>query len=320
MDVVDTGGMYQEKEDFFSASVMEQAHLAAEEAHLVLMVVDGRRPVQDADRRIARTLHKTLSSKPVLLAVNKLDSEPMRDEAARQPFRNLGLGEPFFVSALHAHGTDELAQAAVRLLFPEDAPMDRRAERRRQIELAKQRSIARKDDAIVDEMDERWPEDDTRPLRLACVGVPNAGKSSLVNRILGPGELRSMTSPIPGTTHDTVDTPVRWRGERDLILLDTAGIDRRAKAARASLERSAVLFAIKTIQSADVNLLVIDAARGVTGQEKRIAGHILESKSSVVVVVNKCDLLVDQKRTTYKGEWKTCFSYSYVFLFFVVCN
>ncbi len=124
------------------------------------------------------------------------------------------------------------------------------------------------------------------------------GKSTLVNRMIdeaGPQEgrtaPRSLTSPIAGTTHDTVDTPLKWHGAKELVLLDTAGIDRRSKTQRAGLDRSTVLWAMKTISSADVNLLTIDAEKGVTANEKRIAGTILDSKSSVVVVVNKSDLL-----------------------------
>ena len=302
MDLVDTGGMYQDKEDFFSSDVMEQAAMAAEEAQLVIMVVDGRELLTDKDRRIARVLQRSLNRKPVVLAVNKIDSDAMLEatrELMHQRFRNLGLGEPFYVSALHAEGTTELTQHIVRELFPGDnALVDRRSERIKQKELSKAKYALRKTELDGDkEVSEARA---ALPMRIACVGVPNVGKSSLVNRILGPNELRSMTSPVAGTTHDTVDTPLRWRGEHDLILLDTAGIDRRAKSARASLERSAVLFAIKTVQSADVNILVLDSVRGVTAQDKRIAGYILDSKSSILVVVNKSDLLIDQKASTYR--------------------
>jgi GTP-binding protein len=304
MDVVDTGGMFQEKEDFFSECVMEQAALAAQEADLVAMVVDGREPLQDKDLRIAKLLRRELNRKPVVLVVNKIDSEGMLasiQERMHQRFLNLGLGEPVYVSALHAEGTTELAHTMHRTLFPDAAPMDRKAERQKIKQMAKEKSAAlvaaRAADAEPAEA--KAP----RPLRIACVGVPNVGKSSLVNRILGPGEMRSMVSPIPGTTHDTVDTALRWRGERDVVLLDTAGISQRARAQRASLERSAVLFAIKTIQSADVNILVLDATRGVTAHEKRIASYILDSKSSVMVVVNKSDLLVSQSEAV-KQEYE----------------
>ncbi len=301
MDVVDTGGMFQEKEDFFSECVMEQAAMAASEADLVAMVVDGRQPIDERDRRIARLLQRGLNEKPVVLVVNKIDSDGMLlsvQEKMHQKYRNLGLGEPIYVSALHAEGTTELVQIMHRSLFPDSAPVDRKEERARLKQLAKKK----KEEPAPEENGEQEAGDakPLRPLRIACVGVPNVGKSSLVNRILGPGEMRSMVSPIPGTTHDTVDTALRWRGERDVVLLDTAGIDKRAKAQRASLERSAVLFAIKTIQSADVNILVLDATRGVTAHEKRIAGYILDSKSSVMVVVNKSDLLVNQSEAVKK--------------------
>lgn len=297
MELVDTGGMFQETgEDFFAETVMEQAAMAADEAQLVALVVDGREGVHDKDRRIARQLQKQLSLKQIVLVVNKVDSDPLLEriqEMHHQRFRNLGLGEPFYVSALHAEGTSDLIQHIHRVLFPDQAPPDRKAERLRLKEMAKEKYKPKLEDAEPPA---------PLPIRIACVGVPNVGKSSLVNRIIGPeSELRSMVSPIAGTTHDTVDTRLIWRGEHDLCLLDTAGIDRRAKSQRAGLDRSSVLFAIKTLQSADVNMLVVDATRGVTAREKRIAGAILDSKSSVMIVINKSDLLKDQKAATLKA-------------------
>lgn len=312
IDVVDTGGMFDERESYFGRDVTEQAMMALDEAHMALLVVDGRVPLDDKDRRVAQLLQKSLSIKPAALVVNKIDSDAILQEAESDKFRRLGLGEPFYVSSLHGDGTLELLSHVHRILYPNSAPVDRKEHRKRLKELAKKRGA--KDDE-VDEFaeDGEGTQSDgavdgdkkevvKRPVRISCVGQPNVGKSSLVNQILGDST-RCLVSPIPGTTHDTVDTELTWKGDQRVLLLDTAGIDRRAKVMRASLERSAVLWALKTIQSADVNVLVLDATVGVTGHEKRIAGHILESKSSVVVAVNKSDLLINQSAKT-KAEYE----------------
>jgi GTPase len=228
------------------------------------------------------------------LSSHRIDNERILNdvkETENQRFLNLGLGDPCYISALHAEGTWELQARVFKELFPDQIPQDRKAERLRLKEMQKGKGLL-EDEPIFKPRGER-------PLRIAVVGNPNSGKSSLVNQMISEaspvGSLahalpRSLTSPLAGTTHDTIDTALRWK-ETDVVLLDTAGITRRARTQRAGLERSSVLWAMKTISTADVNILVIDGEHGVTPNDKRVAGSILDSKSSVIVAVNKSDLL-----------------------------
>ena len=263
--LVDTGGIevYQPKGQRdvaplaegsmdFVPQIRAQALVAIEEAEVIVLLVDAIQGITAADLQIAEILRR--SSKPILIAANKAENEERRKNAVE--FYGLGVGEAVFpVSALHGTGSGDLLDAIVSAL---------------------------QDAAPIDYSDED-PEDDT--LKIAIVGRPNVGKSSLVNRLLG--EERAIVSPVAGTTRDAVDTLLTWEG-MPVRLIDTAGIRRRGKIAP-GVEKYSVLRALKAIERADVAMLLIDATEGITAQDTHIAGMILEAMKSTVVIVNKWD-------------------------------
>jgi len=234
--------------------IREQAELAIEEADVVVFVVDARDGVTSADQDVADVLRR--SGRPVVLAANKSDNESRRQAAL--DFYELGLGEPYPISSLHGTGTGDLLDAVVALL-PESEE-----------ELAS--------DAI----------------KIAIVGRPNVGKSSLLNALLG--QERSIVSAVPGTTRDAIDTQLEWDGQQ-ITVIDTAGIRRRGKV-EPGIEKYSVLRALNAIQRADVVFLVIDALAGVTSQDTHVANFILEARKSVVVVVNKWDAVPEKTGAT----------------------
>ncbi len=195
------------------------------------------------------------SGRPVILAANKADNEARRQAALE--FYELGLGEAFPISSLHGTGTGDLLDAVVAS-FP-----------------------------IIEETPE------SEAVRIAIVGRPNVGKSSLLNALLQ--QERAIVSPIPGTTRDALDTPLRWEGQ-EVVLIDTAGIRRRGRV-ESGTEKYSVLRAINAIKRSDVALLVLDATTGVTAQDAHVAGYILEEDKSVIVVVNKWDLIEKDAHT-----------------------
>ncbi len=269
-NVADTGGLevYQPKQTVSATSPLEegsglfvqeiraQAMIAIEEADVIVLVVDALAGITAADQEIADILRR--ADKPVLLAANKADNPSRRDDTFE--FYGLGLGEVFAVSALHGTGTGDLLDAIVEAL-PFRAEPDFEAE-------------------------------DTS-IKIAIVGRPNVGKSSLLNRLLG--EERAIVSEVAGTTRDAVDTQVIWEG-MPITLIDTAGIRRRGRVAP-GIEKYSVLRAQKAIERADVVLLVIDATDGVTQQDAHIAGMITEELKSAVIVVNKWDAIEKDTRT-----------------------
>ncbi len=282
--VVDTGGLDPDAaHDVIGAGIHRQALHAIGEADALVLVVDGRAGVTSIDHDLAERLRAT--GKPVFLAVNKID-HPSRDELVHD-FHELGLGPPFPISAAHGRGVDPLLEAiasATRPPAPPDEPADDPA------------------DEPADEPAEGAPADDAgdeariaadeaaaaaRPLRVAFVGRPNAGKSSLTNRLLG--EERSLVHHVPGTTTDPVDTPFSIGG-RDYVLIDTAGIRRKAKI-DADVEKIAVSMAIGQIDRADVVVLVIDAELGPAEQDARIAGMVEEAGRALVIALNKSDAI-----------------------------
>ena len=197
------------------------------------------------------------TNKPVLLAVNKADSAKRRLNVSE--FYELGLGDPFPISSLHGTGTGDLLDAVVQALS--DLPQPEEAE--------------------------------VEAVKIAIVGRPNVGKSLLLNTLLG--EERSIVSDIPGTTRDAIDTRLRWRGQ-DVLLIDTAGIRRRGRIEQ-GVEKYSVLRTLRAISRADVVLLLLDGAEGITDQDAHVAGYVLEEHKSVVVVVNKWDLVPKDHRT-----------------------
>ena len=229
----------------FVREIRQQAELAIEEADVVVLLADAKDGITAADRDVADMLRR--SGRPVILAVNKADNAERRQAVFE--FFELSLGEPYAISALHGTGTGDLL------------------------------------DAIIAAIPAVPEEPESKGIKIAIVGRPNVGKSSLLNTLLR--EERAIVSPIPGTTRDALDTPLRWEGQ-DLVLIDTAGIRRRGRVEQ-GVEKYSVLRAINAIQRADVVLLVVDAVDGVTAQDTHVAGFILEARKSVAVIVNKWD-------------------------------
>jgi GTPase len=259
--LVDTGGFDPESDDPMRQGIARQVELAISEADVIVCVLDAATGLVDADRTAVALLRK--SQKPVLYVANKADSPRAEAEAAE--LYRLGVGELFGVSALHGRGIGELEAALIAALPPEEP--------------------------FEPEPDEGAPE---RPLRVAIIGRPNAGKSSLVNRLSG-GE-RVLVDDRPGTTRDSIDTLVE-RGGKRYILVDTAGIRRKSKVTREDsvVEAQSVLHAIRAIERCDVVVLLCDAAEGVAEQDAKILGLAVERGRALVVALNKADLLTEPK-------------------------
>lgn len=260
-DLVDTGGMepgpIEHDPGEFLPQVRAQAEQAVSEADAVLFLVDAESGPTPIDLELADELRRQQSPRagiaypPILLVVNKADNRRRREQAME--FYEIGLGEPFPISALHGTGTGEMLDRLIELL---QAPP-----------------------AADAEPDER--------VRIAIVGRPNVGKSSLLNQLLG--EQRVIVSPVPGTTRDSIDTQLTF-DQVPLTLIDTAGIRRRGRI-EPGVEKYSVLRALRAIERAQVSLLLIDASEGVTAQDTHVAGMILERFKSVVLLVNKWDLM-----------------------------
>ena len=264
-DIIDTGGIDPDaagqktplsvgSADFIS-EIKTQAILAIEEADVVLFLTDASTGVTEADREIAqilRRLQKTkdgVSTPPVLLVVNKADSNNLRANVPE--FYELGMDDPYPISAIHGTETGDLLDALCALFPPQE---------------------------------EEEPDDS---VKIAIVGRPNVGKSSLLNRLCG--EDRVIVSNIPGTTRDAIDTKLMV-DDVPVTLVDTAGIRRKGKV-EVGVEKYSVIRSMRVIEEADVSLLVIDATQGISSQEAHIAGYILDAWKSVVVVVNKWDAI-----------------------------
>jgi GTP-binding protein len=268
--VVDTGGIevyeprggrdtapLSEGSAEFIPQIRAQALTAVEEAALVLLMVDAEQGITAADEEIAEILRKT--EKPILIAANKADNEKRRVDAME--FYALGVGEEVYpISAIHGTGTGDLLDGIV--------------------------------DALGNAPKEDLEEED-ESLKIAIVGRPNVGKSSLLNRLLG--EERAIISPIAGTTRDSIDTKLTWEG-MPVTLIDTAGIRRRGSI-EPGIEQFSVIRAFKALERADVALLMIDAVEGVTAQDTHIAGMIKDASRSVVIVVNKWDAVEKDNET-----------------------
>lgn len=253
--IVDTGGIEPLKsDDVFATSIRDQAMAAAEEAAVILFVVDGTTGVTEEDEAVARFLKRV--DKPIFLLVNKLDN-PDREGDNIWEFYSLGIGEPTPLSALHGHGTGDLLDDIVALLPNEE------------------------------EEEDAYPD----ALRVAIIGRPNAGKSSLFNKILGSD--RSIVSDIAGTTRDAIDTVVERDGKH-YLLVDTAGI-RKKSTVYENIEYYSMVRGLRAIDRSDVALLVVDASIGVTEQDQKVAGLAIERGCALVVLLNKWDLLKDDR-------------------------
>lgn len=261
-DMIDTGGIdpSSSRSDPLSIGsadyvrqIRSQAEIAVQEADVILFVTDATTGVTPADKEVAEMLRRSQKEvngrfmPPVLLVVNKADSSGLRSNAV--DFHELGMGEPYPVSALHGTGTGDLL------------------------------------DAVVSEFPEGAEEEEDDSIKIAIVGKPNVGKSSLLNRLTG--EERAIVSPIAGTTRDAIDTRFDCNGIQ-VTLIDTAGIRKRGKV-EPGVEKFSVIRSMRAIERADVAILVLDAIEGISAQDAHIAGYILEAWKSTVVVVNKWD-------------------------------
>ena len=258
--LIDTGGVdFSGEEDPINSQIRKQAQLAMEEADVILFIVDGRTGLLPQDEMLAELLRK--NAKPVILVVNKV--EKFKDNPELYDFYRLGLSDLVYVSAEHGMNTGDLLDLIISK-FP------------------------------------KIPEEDYEPdiIKIAVVGRPNVGKSSLVNVILG--QERVIVSNIPGTTRDAIDTPFQ-RGEQRYLLIDTAGMRRRGNITD-STERYSVIRALRAVDRSDVVLMVLDAEEGVTEQDKRIAGYVHEAGKGVIIIINKWDLVDKDEKTMNKFE------------------
>lgn len=244
--IMDTGGIEPESKNQLLRSMREQAEMAIEMADVVMFVVDVQQGLVDADYKVADMLRK--ARKEVVLVVNKVDNFN-KMEADVYEFYNLGIGEPYPVSAVAKLGIGELLDE-VTALFPKGLE----------------------------------EEEDDRP-RVAIVGKPNVGKSSIINKLLG--EDRVIVSDIAGTTRDAIDTPVTWNG-KEYVFIDTAGLRRKNKI-KEEIERYSILRTVSAVERADVVILVIDATEGVTEQDAKIAGIAHDRGRGMIIAVNKWD-------------------------------
>ncbi len=252
--MIDTGGIEPDSEDVILSQMREQAQLAMDTADAILFLVDGKEGLTNADIEVAGMLRRY--NKNVVLGVNKIDSPKVPDNF--YDFYELGLGEPIAVSGANMLGLGDLLDRCFES-FPDEA-----------------------EDAADDER-----------VKIAVIGKPNVGKSSLINRLLG--ENRLIVSDIAGTTRDAVDTPFTWN-EKEYVLIDTAGIRRQNKV-HEEIERYSVLRAISAVERCDVALLMLDAKEGVTDQDKRICGIAHEEGKGIVICVNKWDLVEKETNT-----------------------
>ncbi len=258
--IIDTGGIREDdKEDIFAPEIKLQAEIAIEEADVIVFVVDARQGITPEDDQVADLLRK--SNKPVILAANKVENFDKQLEYYE--FYNLGLGDPIPLSAMHGMNTNDLLDAIVEKFPPVHA----------------------------------YKEDEDAT-KIAIVGKPNVGKSSLVNAFLG--EQRVIVSDVPGTTRDSIDTPFTYQGTK-YILIDTAGIRRKSRIKEAT-ERYSVIRSLKSIERADVSLIMLDATEGVTEQDQRIAGYVHEQAKPNIIIVNKWDLVEKDGTTMNKFD------------------
>ncbi|MBN1777219.1 MAG: ribosome biogenesis GTPase Der [Clostridiales bacterium] len=261
--LIDTGGLDLRSDDVMLSQMRRQAQIAMDTADVICLFCDGRVGLTNEDAEVAALLRKT--RKPILLVVNKIDSQNQND--ALYEYYNLGLGDPIAVSSTNMLGLGDLLEEIVRLLPPPDD--DEQAER-------------------------------SEVIQLAVVGRPNVGKSSLCNRILA--EERTMVSDIPGTTRDAIDSAFTDEDGTRFNIIDTAGMRKKRAVEAESLERYSVLRAITAIDRCDVALLMIDAQDGVTEQDTKIADLILDAGKAVIVAVNKWDLVKKDTNTMANME------------------
>ena len=252
--LVDTGGIEPKTDDLLLGYMREQAQLAIDTADVVLFVVDGRTGLTDADSEVGNMLRR--AGKPVVIAVNKLDN--MEDVSPIYEFYELGLGDPYPVSAEQGKGVGDMLDAVMEQIPPQDEA-----------------------------------EEEEEILKVAVIGKPNTGKSSLINRLLG--ENRVIVSDIAGTTRDAIDTRLTYNG-KPYIFIDTAGIRRQSKV-HEEIERFSVIRAVAAVERCDVVIVMIDAAEGITEQDAKIAGLAHDNGKAAIIAVNKWDAIEKDDKT-----------------------
>ncbi len=255
--MIDTGGIEPASTEVIPAQMREQAEIAIDTADVILFMVDGKADITTADEEIAQMLRR--SKKEIILVVNKVDTGIANDSIYQ--FYSLGLGDPIAISSANLLNLGDLLDVIISK-FPEDANTD-------------------EDDDVI---------------KVAVIGKPNAGKSSLINKFLG--EDRVIVSDIAGTTRDAIDTPFEKNGQK-YTLIDTAGIRRKSRVDE-SIEKYSVMRALTAIERSDVCLIMIDAEEGVTEQDTKIAGYAHEAGRAVIILVNKWDLIAKDNKT-YNG-------------------
>ncbi len=250
--LIDTGGIEPESNDVLLRQMREQAEIAIETADVIIFLVDARDGLVDADARVADMLRR--SHKPVVLAVNKVDNY-VTQQANVFEFYSLGIGDPIAISSANRQGIGDLLDEVTKYF----------------------------------EMTTGIDEEDDTP-RVAIVGRPNVGKSSIINKLLG--ESRLIVSDIAGTTRDAIDTPVKWNG-KDYVFIDTAGLRRKSKI-KEEIERYSIIRTVTAVERADVVVVVIDAVEGIAEQDAKIAGIAHERGKGIVIAVNKWDAVPEK--------------------------
>ncbi len=256
--LIDTGGLEPESDDMMLKNMYSQAEIAIESADVIIFVADVRTGMVDADMQVANILRK--SKKPVVLAVNKMDDLAKYGMDIYE-FYQLGLGEPFGVSAGQMLGIGDLLDEVVKH-FPED----------------------------------KDGEDDEDTIKVAIIGKPNVGKSSLINRILG--EERVIVSDVAGTTRDAIDSPYEYNGQK-YVFIDTAGMRRKSKI-KENIEKYSIIRAVAAVERADVCIMMINAEEGITDQDTKVAGIAHEAGKAVIIAVNKWDKIEKDNKTMNK--------------------
>ncbi|MED9972535.1 MAG: ribosome biogenesis GTPase Der, partial [Lachnospira sp.] len=256
--LIDTGGIEPDTGDIILSQMREQAEIAIETADVIIFMTDVKQGLVDSDSKVADMLRR--SHKPVILVVNKVDSfEKMMPDVYE--FYNLGIGEPFPISAVNKLGFGEVLDEVVSH-FPEGSDTD---------------------------------EEDDRP-KVAIIGKPNVGKSSIINKLVGKN--RVIVSDIAGTTRDAIDTAIKYNG-KEYVFIDTAGLRRKSKI-KEDLERFSIIRTVAAVERADIAILVIDATEGVTEQDAKIAGIAHERGKGVIIAVNKWDDVEKNDKTIYE--------------------
>lgn len=252
--MIDTGGIEPTNEDIIMAQMRRQANIAVETADVIVFIVDGKAGLHPSDYEVAQMLRK--SNKPIVLVVNKVDRIELEDNAYE--FYNLGMGTPVTISASQGLGLGDMLDEVVKHFNSDSAN-----------------------------------EEDDEYVRIAMIGKPNVGKSSLINKLLG--EDRNIVSNIPGTTRDAIDSKLETE-EGKFILIDTAGLRRKSKV-KEEIERYSVVRTLAAIERADICILMIDATEGLSDQDEKIVGYAHELNKAIMVIVNKWDLVEKDDKT-----------------------